>query len=66
MRRLNDRYRDRKNRREMKKELAKVRNEVEDGDDPECEYEPYEQSDEAGHRREPDQSDDWKDRILHP
>ena len=58
-----DRYKDRKNRREMKKELAKVRNEVEDGDEPECEYEPYEQSDEAGDRREPDQADDWKEDL---
>ena len=60
-------YRDRSERRairrDMKKAMARVRDEIEDDDDPDCEYEPYDQSEEAGNRREPTLTEDWKDDL---
>lgn len=56
-------YHDRSHRRDLKKEKARVRKEVEDDDSPDCEFEPYAQSDVAGDRREPPLTEDWKDDL---
>ena len=58
-----DNYRDRSHRRELKKEHARVRMEYVDRGDVTAEYEPYQQSDIVGDRREPALSDNWKDDL---
>jgi hypothetical protein len=47
----------------MQKELARVRDEVEDGEAEDCEFEPYDQSEETGLHRETNTSEDWKDDL---
>ena len=60
-------YRDRSHRRKLNKglhkEMARVRNEVTQEDLATAEYELYEQSDAVGLRREPEQTNNWKDDL---